>query len=275
MTPAISQILDRHGLPLLSLGEINRLPPEEKEQIYAALVPETLFDDFAIDRATFCDRDGHRLVHFICPAGLGLLRIEVRRQPTDRDSLFFVELADTPYRQIELAFCVINDPRSPRYDIDVDEFGRDNCFGTLRRNLDEERKAMAAGLSPNQVRRGLQLFSPFLQRLEAFVQALGIDSIVAEPLSYNNAIRYETYGFDYITGKQLMLWIDREFQPGGCLLSRLDGSSPFRQPGMEKSVRGRSWAIHDGILERPWDGVKIYKVPGFSAGIDTFPARKF
>lgn len=275
MTPVIPLLLDRHGLPLLSLGEINRLPPVEKERIYGTLIPDTLFDDFAIDRTTYYGSGGHRLVHFICPAGLGLLRIEVRRQPADRDCLFFVELADTPYRQIELAFCMINDPRSPRYDIDVDVFGRDNCFGTLRRNLGEERKAMAAGLSPNQVRRGLQLFSPFLQRLEAFVQSLGIDSIVAEPLSYNNAIRYETYGFDYITGKQLMLWIDREFQPGGHLFRRLDGSSPFREPGMEKSVRGRSWAIHDGILERAWDGVKIYKVPGVDAGIDTFPGREY
>ena len=93
-----------------------------------------------------------------------------------------------------------------------------------RRDLEAYvRSLMAAGLSPNQVRRGLQLFSPFLQRLEAFVQSLGIDSIVAEPLSYNNAIRYETYGFDYITGKQLMLWIDREFQPGGHLFRQRSG----------------------------------------------------
>jgi hypothetical protein len=134
---------------------------------------------------------------------------------------------------------------------------------------------MAAGLSPNQVRQGLQLFSPFFRRFEAFVMALGIDTIVAEPLSYNNAIRYEKYGFDYITGKQLMLWIDREFQPGGCLFHRLDGTSPFRRPGMEKSVRGRSWAIHDGILKKAWDGVRIYKVPGVDAGIDTFPGRSF
>jgi hypothetical protein len=275
MTSAISLLRDRHGLPLLNIGDINRLPPVEKEAIYAALIPESVFVDFAIDPLTFCGRDGHRRVHFICPDGLGLLRIEVRRQPDDRDCLFFVEIADTPYRQIELAFCVINDPQAQRYDIDIDVQGRDNFFGTLRRNFDEELKAMAAGLSPNQVRRGLQLFSPFLHLLEEFVRSLGIDSIVAEPLSYNNAIRYEKYGFDYITGKQLMLWIDREFQPGGCLFRRLDGSSPFRRPGLERSVRGRSWAIQDGILERSWDGVRIYKVPGVDAGIDTFPGRMF
>ena len=76
---------------------------------------------------------------------------------------------------------------------------------------------MAAGLSPNQVRLGLHLFSPFFHRFERFVASLGIATIVAEALSYNNAIRYERYGFDYITGKQLMRWIDREFRPGGEL----------------------------------------------------------
>ncbi|BCR04961.1 hypothetical protein DESUT3_20300 [Desulfuromonas versatilis] len=268
-------LLDGEGLPLFSLGEINRLDQAEKEKIYLQLIPGEVFDRFAIDPVSLCNAGGERVVRFVCPSGLGLLRIELRRSAADRDCLFFVELADTPYRQIELAFCIINDPDSPRFDIDVDLSGRDNCFGTLRRNLPEELKALGAGLSPNQVRRGLKLFSRFFSRLERFVDSLGIDAIVAEPLSYNNAIRYEKYGFDYITGKQLMLWIDREFQPGGLLYRRLDGSTPFRLRGMERTVRGRSWAIHDGVMEQAWDGVKIYKTIGVDAGIDTFPGRRF
>lgn len=269
------QLLDSDGLPLFSLLEVNRLPREEKERIYREIIPEPVFDAFAIDRDTFCGEDGNRKVNFICPEGLGLLRIEVRLQPDDRDCLFFLEVADTAYRQIELSFCLINDPAAPRFNIDVDGFGRDNCFGTLRRNIPEEIAAMGAGLSPNQVRRGLKMFTRFFRRFERFVDSLGIDTIVAEPLSYNNAIRYEKYGFDYITGKQLMLWIDREFRSGGELHRRLDGSTLFRMPGMEKTVRGRSWAIHDGILPQPWDGVKIYKVLGVDAAIDTFPERQF
>jgi hypothetical protein len=271
----VSALLAADGFPLFSLLEINRLPRPEKERIYSELVPEALFDDFAIDRQTFAGADERRKIEFICPDGLGLLRLQVRRQPGDRDFLFFAELADTPYRQMELSFCLVNDPRAPRFDIDVDPFGRDNCFGTLRRNIPEEIRAMEAGLSPNQVRKGLKLFSRFFQRLERFVDALGMDTIVAEPLSYNNAIRYEKYGFDYIAGQQLMRWIAREFRPGGELYLRLDGSTPFRRPGMEQTVRGRSWAIHDGILHRPWDGVKIYKTLGIDAGVDTFPERTF
>jgi hypothetical protein len=88
-------------------------------------------------------------------------------------------------------------------------------------------------------------------------------------------VRYEGYGFDYLTGKQLMHWIDREFQPGGILFQRLDGSTPFRQPGMEKTVRGRSWAIHDGILDQPWDNIRIYKTIGEDAGVRTYTGGRY
>ena len=54
---------------------------------------------------------------------------------------------------------------------------------------------------------------------------------------------------------------------------RLDESSSFRQPGQCLRVRGRCWAIHDGILGRPWDAVEMYKVIGHHAGVDTFPDR--
>ncbi len=272
---ATGHVLDPDGFPLFSLREINRLPVAYKEAIYRRLIPEGIFTTFGIDPETGLAADGRHPITTICPDGMGLLRIEVRLAPEEVDCVFFVEVADTPFRQIELSFCLINDPGAPRFNIDRDEQGRDNCFGTMRRNIDEEIKAMAAGLSPNQVRRGLKMFSSFFQRFERFVASLGVDIIVAEPLSYNNAIRYERYGFDYITGKQLMIWIDREFQPGGELFARLDGSTPFRQPGMEKTVRGRGWAIHDGILPCPWDEVKIYKTVGVRADIDTFPQRLF
>lgn len=266
-------LLAADGEPLFTLRDLNRRPREEKERIYAELIPDPVFDHWQIDRTTLCGSDGKRKVEFICPEGLGLLRLDVRLNAADRDSLFFVEVADTPYRQMELSFCFVNDPASPRFDVDVDENGRDNSFGTLRRNLVEEERAMRAGLLPHQVRCGLHLFRPFLQRFERFVDRLGIELIVAEPLSYDNAIRYEGYGFDYLTGKRLMLWIDRAFQPGGELFRRLDGSTPFRRPGMEQTLAGRSWAIHDGILQQPWDGIKIYKSVGVHAGVSTFPGR--
>jgi len=265
--------LDPDGLPLSSLREINRLPLTMKEKIYRQLLPDELFAHFAIDRESLVGPGGDVAVEFICPSGLGLVRINVHLYRTDRDSLFFVEIADTPFQQMELSFCFVNDPAATRFDVDVDVDGRDNSFATLRRNLGEEERAMAAGLFPHQVRHGLGLFSKFFPKFELFVSRLAIGLIVAEPLSYDNAIRYERYGFDYLAGKQLMTWIDSAFQPGGELAQRLDGSTPFRRPGMESTLLGRSWAIHDGILGRPWDGVRIYKVPGIDAGINTFPGN--
>jgi len=175
---------------------------------------------------------------------------------------------------MELAFCVICDPSAPRFDVDLDEQGKINWFASDGRNIPEELRAMQAGLFPNQTRRGLRLFCEFFPLFERFVDSLGIEMITAEPLTYDNAIRYEKCGFDYLRGLRLMREIDREFQPGGLYFKRLDGSSMFRMPGMERTVRGRSWAIHDNIMGQPWDGVQIYKMIGVDAGINTFPGRE-
>ncbi len=268
---AIEHLLDPYGLPLFSLMEINELEQGAKEGIYARIIPEIIFTRFGFDRNTLLSPSGTHKIEIIAPEGLGLLRISVKRNPADVDSIFFVEVADTHFRQLELSFCLINDPDAPRYNVDRDQYGRENSFGTLRRNIGEEIKAMHAGLSPYQVRSGLKTFKNFFRRFERFVASLGVDIIVAEPLSYSNAIRYENYGFDYTTGKQLMHWINAEFQPGGILSQRLDNSTPFRHPDMAASVRGRSWAIHDGILDQPWDNIKIYKSVGQDAAVNTFP----
>jgi hypothetical protein len=258
---------------LHSLVAINALPTPEKEQIYARIIPRRLFTLLGILPDTFCGTDGQRRVSIIAPAGMGLARIEVRADPGDRHTTFFLDIAETHYRQMELSFCIISDPTAPRFNVDVDSAGHDNCFTTLGRNIPEELRAMAAGLFPNQTSRGLKMFGEFFDLFEHFVDALGMDMIVAEPLTYDNAIRYEKYGFDYLSGRRLMLEIDREFRAGGVLARRLDSSTPFRRPGMEKTVHGRSWAIHDGILDEPWEGVTIYKMVGEFAGVDTFPGR--
>ena len=272
--PGNDHLRDANGRTLCSLRDINALAPPEKEGIYGSLIPPRLFERFAISPSTFRGADGARRVSFIAPEGLGLLRIEVRLDPADRDTLFFLDIADTPYRQMELSFCIISDPAAPRFNVDLTSEGDYNYFASLGRNIPEELRAMAAGLFPNQTRRGLKLFAEFFARFERFVDALGMEIITAEPLTYDNAIRYEKHGFDYLTGKRLMLEINEEFKPGGVLYRRLDGSSPFRRPGLEKTVRGRSWAIHDGILDEPWDHVRIYKTIGVDAGINTFPDRE-
>lgn len=269
-----SQLLDATGHPLSSILALNRLDEPEKEHIYSCLLPQRLREVLGLAENSLCNSAGERLITIIAPAGLPLVRIEARSEPDDGVMVFFLELSDTPYRQLELSFCIIKDPTATRYAVDIDELGANNWFASHGRNIPEELRAMRAGLFPNQTQRGLQLFASFFPLLERFADALGIDMIVAEPLTYDNAIRYEKYGFDYLRGKRLMLEIDREFQPGGRYFLRLDGSSPFRMPGMERTVSGRSWAIHDGILDAPWDEVQIYHIIGVHAGINTFPGKE-
>lgn len=267
------QLVSRTGQLLSSISRVNLLPEQEKETLYAGLLPLRLLTLLQIDQASLCNPAGEKLVRVIAPEGLNFIRIEVRQRPVDNDLVFFAELADTQFHQLELAFCIICNPAAPRFAVDVTEEGAVNYFTSHGRNLPEELKAMSAGLFPNQTRMGMRLFGDFFPLVERFADSLGFEMIVAEPLSYDNAIRYERYGFDYLTGKRLMLEIDREFHPGGTLLQRLDSSTPFRIPGMERTVRGRSWAIHDGIMDEPWDEVRIYKMIGVHAGLNTFPDR--
>ena len=69
-----------------------------------------------------------------------------------------------------------------------------------------------------------------------------------------------------------------EFQPEGRLYRELDESTPFRAQDHWNSVRGRAWAIHDGVLEAintRWDGLRMIKQVGRHAGADTFPGGKY
>lgn len=252
-------------MELYSIHDVNRLEQGEKEAIYAALLPARLKRLMEESRGA---------LEIIAPQGFCFVRIKARLHPEDPDPVFFLELCDTQHRQMELSFCQIADPKAPRFGVDRDPQGRDNLFATMGRNVAEEECSMAAGLFPNQTRRGLRMFGEFLPLLERFTDSLGMEFIFGEPLTYDNAIRYERYGFDYLIGKKIMQEINAQFAPGGLLDRRLDGSTPFRSPGSAQSLLGRSWAIHDGILDEPWDGVRIYKTVGVHAGVDTFPDRE-
>jgi hypothetical protein len=257
------------GDHLSGLVQINDLDTKEKETIYRGLLPSRLLRLLGIQ--PLGDSSGR--IRIIAPQGMGLARIEVRADPDDPRTVFFLDFAETHYHQMDLSFCIINDPSAPRFAVDVDEQGNDNAFASLGRNIPEEVLAMKAGLFPNQTSRGLRMFGEFFELFERFVDSIGMDMILAEPLTYDNALRYEKYGFDYLRGRKKMMEVNREFKPGGMLFNRLDGSTPFRMPGMDRTVHGRSWAIHDGILDEPWDDIRIYKSIGVHAGVNTFPER--
>jgi hypothetical protein len=268
------------GLGLGSIQEINALPREVAETLYARLVPEELLDRFAIDPSTLCGKDGGRLVRVTAPADKPWARVEVRSSLEDRDPALLVDVEMSPFSVPELAFVQITDPAGPRYAIDRDPDGRDTLFGTATRNIDEERRAMQGGLAPGQVRRGLRLLSRVLDAMEGFCALIGKEIYLIEPLFYHSAVLYERRGCGYLLGRDVMEEIHAGFCEGGPLAKALDGSSDFRHPRAAHSVRGRSWALHDGLADGLWSGagaggVKMYKAAGRLAGVNTFPRAPY
>lgn len=253
-----------------SIREINLLPDDEKYAVYQTLLPDWLYSAYRIDRQTL-SVDGSPVVKFRCPNGSRAVEISVKRQLSDTDPVIYLNMADTFNNQLLVLLLVVNDLDSPRFNIDFDEHGNRTQLGTTGRNLVAEEMAMKAGLAPGQIRKGLRSFSQSLPLLETFVGNMGHDLFLIEPLAYHNAWFFERRGFNYMRGYKEMCRIDAEFRPEGELHKKLSPASIFRQEDCWKSVRGRSWAIHDGILGHPFTGFQMYKRVGVHAGICTFP----
>ncbi len=253
-----------------TIREINDLPHERKCAHYATLIPLWVYSRLGIDPLVSAGGE-HPAVRFRCPSGSSSVEISVFSATDASEPAIYLHMGDTPHAQLIVMMVVANDPDSPRFNIDVDEQGRDTQLGTRSRNIPEELRAMQAGLAPGQVRAGLRLFRAALPAFESFVSRMGHDLFFIEPLFYHNAITFERYGFAYTRGLQQMRCIHREFQPGGTLHARLDGSTPFRPPDAWRSVAGRSWAIHDGILDESLGETLMHKRVGLHAGIETFP----
>jgi hypothetical protein len=117
----------------------------------------------------------------------------------------------------------------------------------------------------------LRLLEPSIVAFEGFVSQLGHDLYFVEPLFYHNAVLFERFGFSYQHGRRLMEGIDAGFRDSGGLTRQLDGSTPFRPPSGGATIRGRSWAIHDGLLGYPYQEVTMFKQVGRRAAISTFP----
>ena len=259
------------GLPLYSIRSINELDAALQEAIYRTLVPDELLLQYNIDPGTLCNLVGHRLVQFIAARGTSSFEIKLWHQMGAQDPLLYLQMADTANNQLSVLFFVVNDPNSPRFDIDKYADGELAKLNTDKRNTEAEVAAMQAGLAPNQTRRGLRLTRRLIPSFEAFVSRLGHQIFFMEPLGYHTALLFERYGCAYAQGRAKMEWINREFRPGGTLYHRLDNSTPFRRPGAEATIRGRSWAIYDGILGERFANVQMYRRVGVSANICTFP----
>ena len=251
-----------------TIAGINGLPESEKREIYARMIPSALSEYFDLP-VDFIDPDGNDLLSFKFSPGSPSVEMSLKHRVDFPDPIQYGHLSDTLNGQVHVLLYILNDPDSPRFNVDPLPDGQKTVFGTKIRNIVEEIAALEAGLAPGQVRRGLRMLSNAIISFENFVTSLKQDIYFVQPLYYHNAAIFERYGFAYQKGRRVMERIQAGFSPDGDLLSKLDDSNPFRQRKAANSIRLRSWAIHDYILDEPFSEITMYKYVGKSANIRT------
>lgn len=267
-------LLERDANTPFTIRQLNSLPANAKRRLYRGLVPPSLLTRFGIDPIQWTGLNKEPLVFLQANAESEKVLITARSSPSPLDEFLAIELADNSLNGIELNLIVLNDPTTARFSIDQTDDGQPTMFGTLRRNEDAEYAAMQHGLAPGQVRAGLNGSRMVFEQIETFLSMLGHRAYFLEPLTYVSAWVFERRGFAYVRGHKLMDDIHREFQPGGALYNCLDDGSVFRKRDQAHTVRGRAWAIHDGILDAldlHWDKIRMVKQIGRDARVETFP----
>jgi hypothetical protein len=271
-------LLEQDATLPFTIRQLNNLPENVKRRMYRGLIPPALLTRFGIDPIQWTGADKEERVALQAEANSEKVLITAQSSASPADEFFSLELADNALNGIELNLIVLNDPTASRFAIDRTEDGQPTMFGTLRRNRQAEEQAKEAGLAPGQVRTGLGGSRLVFEQVEAFLSMLGHRAYFLEPLTYASAWVFERRGFAYVRGHKLMDDIHREFQPGNKLYACLDDGSPFRKRDQAHTVRGRAWAIHDGILDAldlRWDKIRMVKQIGRHAGVETFPNAQY
>ena len=254
------------------LRDVARWDAHRQRMLFQILIPIDLLASHQIDPVKLTDASGLPIAFARPGANQDGYRFELYHTGDASEPMGELELADTQFNQIEVVWVTLQDPLGVRYDVDVLPGGESTLRGTAGRNLVSEEAAMLAGLAPGQVRRGLGVFRSLVQRIEIMMLCLNQREYLAQPLFYHMAILFEQHGFSYVQGQSLMDGIHKGFTPGGSLAQKLDGSTPFRGPEQAGTIRGRSWAIHDGVMAARWDRVRMVKRLGVDAHVCTAPA---
>ena len=258
----------------MKVRDIQDLPMSERHRLCRLLIPEPCYSQFQIDPETFRDKDKLLRLRLSYRNEGRILIMRIVQPDTRDDPIYSIVVQDYEEDGVDCLGLNINNPAAPDIVSTRTTTATFRRIGfSTRRNIPEEIRSMNAGLSPGQVRKGLRWLNEVIECLENFTRDIGRKIIYCEAMAYHNAMVYERHGFGYQFNSWVeeMQSIDQEFRsPNGMYYRRLDGSSPFRKPGMEKTVRGRSWAIHDGVLGRPWSKPAMIKEVGVHAGVNTF-----
>jgi hypothetical protein len=262
------------GPKYVSLRELCQLPLAEQIKALRPLIPTALLTNYEIDEQTLRDRHGEPALRLSSSVSMAMVELTLWRQRADQDPALLLNFGETANGQIQIYLVVVNNLDAERFNIDYDSEGHPTLLGIVGRNLAEEARAMQAGLAPGQVRAGLGVIGHrLLPRLEKLLTEWGKQYLFAQPLAYHNAILLERWGFSYLTSQRFMEDLHRRFSEGD-LRARLDGST-FRPADAWMTARGRSWAIHDGILDEPWPELHMIRRIGHPNQVNTFPNGSF
>ena len=177
-----------------TIGGINLLPEEEKRAIYSRLIPRELIERFGLPRS-YADEQGRSLLTGKWASGNPSAEMSLFHQADFPDPILYGHLTDTMNGQVHVLLYILNDPDSPRFEVDRMPDGRATKFGTLLRNLEAERAAMQAGLAPGQVRHGLRLLHPAMIAFENFVEDLVTTCILWSPCIITTPSFFSDMGF--------------------------------------------------------------------------------
>src|SRR3972149_4094635 len=139
-------------MPPSTIGGTTRLPDPEKRALYARYIPADLLEKFKIPPLT--SASGHNLLQFRFAEGSSDVEMRLYHQLDFPDPILYAHLADTMNGQIHVLLYILNDPESPRFEVDRTPEGKPTRFGTQVRNLEAEAAAMEAGVLPGEGRGG-------------------------------------------------------------------------------------------------------------------------
>ena len=157
-----------------TIGGINLLSEHEKKEIYRRIIPGELLERFKLN-PYLADIQGRSLLNLKCKPGSTSVEMSLFHEHGFRDPVFYGHLTDTMNGQIHILLYILNDPASPRFDVDIMPNGQATQFGTSQRNIEAEQNALQSGLTPGQIRSGLGILSTATTAFENFVEALGHD----------------------------------------------------------------------------------------------------
>ena len=120
-----------------TIGGINKLPEREKRAIYGRYIPRELITKFNLQDPV----QNKDLLKFRFAEGASDVEMMLYQQPGFPDPILYAHLTDTMNGQIHVLLYILNDPASPRFDVDKMPDGSPTKFGTLRSNLQAEQSA--------------------------------------------------------------------------------------------------------------------------------------